>query len=328
MTPAAAFDTGGGTRYDKGKRNGRKKARGLYINTFNDAMKARFGRKTYRLSLDCGFTCPNRDGTAGVGGCIFCSAGGAGNFAGRGESLDEMLAAAKEKIKSKTRGDCRYIAYFQSFSNTYAPPEALRALFSGAIAREDIAALSIATRPDCLPPQTLALLAELNEKKPVWVELGLQTANDGTARRMNRCYPTAVYDAAVRALHERGLEVVTHIMLGLPGETRADMRETVRHAASLGTEGVKLHLTQVLKGTVLAGMYERGEFDVMPLEEYAALLCDLIERLPRETVLHRYTGDGDKKELLAPLWCGDKKRVLNYINGVFRERDVEQGSKY
>ena len=299
----------------------------MYINTFDRAMRERFGRKMYRLSLDCGFTCPNRDGTAGVGGCIFCSAGGAGNFAGRGDSLDEKLFAAKEKIRTKTGENCGYIAYFQSFTNTYAPLSALRELFSRAISRPDVAALSIATRPDCLPPETVDLLAELNEKKPVWVELGLQTANDGTARRINRCYPTAVYDEAVRALHESGIEVVTHIMLGLPGETREDMKNTVLHAGSLGAQGVKLHLTHVLKNTVLAQMYQRGEFNVLSLEEYADLLCDLIGYLPRETVVHRYTGDGDKKELLAPLWSGDKKRVLNYLHAEFVRRDVEQGRK-
>ena len=299
----------------------------MYINTFDSAMKKRFGKKMYRLSLDCGFTCPNRDGTAGVGGCVFCSAGGAGNFAGRGASTEEMIAAAKEKIRAKAGENCGYIAYFQSFTNTYAPLPVLRELFTAAIAREDIDALSVATRPDCLPPGTVALLAELNERKPVWVELGLQTANDETARRVNRCYPTAVYDEAVRALHESGIEVVTHIMLGLPGETRGDMNNTVLHVSALGAEGVKLHLTHVLKNTVLAQMYLQRAFDVLSFEEYADLLCELIGYLPRETVIHRFTGDGDKKELLAPLWSADKKRVLNDLHAEFARRNVEQGAR-
>lgn len=297
----------------------------MYINTFNDAMKRRFGRKMYRLSLDCGFTCPNRDGTAGAGGCIFCSGSGSGNFAGRGATLDEKIASAKERVRSKTDADCGYIAYFQSFTNTYAPAERLRELFSEAAGRDDILALSVATRPDCLPPVTLDLLAELNAEKPVWVELGLQTSNDGTARRINRCYPTEVYDRAVRLLRERGVEVITHIMFGLPGEDREDMLSTVRHAAAAGTQGVKLHLTHVNGNTVLAKMYRAGEYSPLSLEAYTDILCGALEHIPRETVIHRFTGDGDKKELIAPLWSGDKKRVLNYINREFARRDVTQG---
>ena len=300
----------------------------MYINTFNEAMRRRFGRKIYRLSLDCGFTCPNRDGTAGVGGCVFCSAGGAGNFAGKGASLDEKISAAKARVQSKTGADCGYIAYFQSFTNTYAPLPVLRELFSAAAERGDIDALSVATRPDCLPPETVALLAELNRKKPVWVELGLQTANDGTAGRINRCYPTEVYDRAAGELQKNGLEVIAHIMFGLPGEERADMLNTVRHAAAVGMQGVKLHLTHVLENTPLAQAYRNGEYAPLSLEEYADILCEALEYIPRETVIHRFTGDGDKKELLAPAWSGDKKRVLNYINRTFRERDVEQGCKF
>ncbi len=304
------------------------KAAEMYINTFNDAMRRRFGRKMYRLSLDCGFTCPNRDGTAGVGGCIFCSGSGAGNFAGKGATLDEKITAAKERVKNKTDKDCGFIAYFQSFTNTYAPTETLRALFTEAMEREDISALSVATRPDCLPAGTLGLLAELNRIKPVWIELGLQTSDDETAERINRCYPTAVYDRAVGQLREKGIEVVTHIMFGLPGEDRSDMMDTVRHAAAAGMQGVKLHLTHVTENTVLAGMYRRGEYRPLSMEEYADILCEALEYIPRETVIHRFTGDGDKKELIAPEWSGDKKRVLNYINRVFEEKDVTQGRKF
>ena len=297
----------------------------MYINTFNDAMKRRFGRKIYRLSLDCGFTCPNRDGSVGVGGCIFCSGSGSGNFAGRGVSLSEKIASAKETVRAKTDADCGYIAYFQSFTNTYAPVPALRELFSEAIGRDDICALSVATRPDCLPPETIDLLAELNGIKPVWVELGLQTSDDDTAKRLNRCCKTEVYDRAAGLLHANGIEVVTHIMFGLPGEDRSDMLSTVRHTAAVGAQGVKLHLTHVNENTVLADMYRAGEYSPLSLEEYTDILCEALEYIPRDTVIHRFTGDGDKKELVAPLWSGDKKRVLNYINRTFAERDVIQG---
>ena len=298
----------------------------MYIHTFDEEMKRRFGRKIYRLSLDGGFTCPNRDGTLGDRGCAFCSGQGSGNFAARGNTVGEQLADAKRRIAAKTGRDCGYIAYFQSFTGTYAPVETLRRLFSEGLAFPEIEALAVATRPDCLPPQTLALLTELNAVKPVWVELGLQTANDRTAAAMNRRYPTAVYDEAVAALHENGIEAVTHMILGLPGETEADMLETARHIADAGSEGIKLQLLHVLRGTRLAEAWRRGEFDVLSLEAYTDLLCKIIPRLPREMTVHRYTGDGDKKELLAPLWSADKKRVLNTLHRAFRDRDVEQGA--
>ncbi len=300
----------------------------MYLNTFDRAMRERFGKKMYRLSLDCGFTCPNRDGTAGTGGCIFCSAGGAGNFAGRGGSLDGMLAAAKERIRNKTGRDCGYLAYFQSFTNTYAPLETLRNLFCAAAEKEELEALSIATRPDCLQPETVSLLSELNRKKPVWVELGLQTVSNETAQRINRCYETEVYDKAVSELRKNGIEVIPHIMLGLPGEGPEEMRATVRHVAAQRVDGVKLHLTHVLKNTPLAEQYRQGTFRTLSFEEYRDLLCELIEFLPRETVIHRFTGDGDKRELLAPLWSADKKRVLNDLNRAFLIRDVEQGRRF
>ncbi|MBR1810205.1 MAG: TIGR01212 family radical SAM protein [Clostridia bacterium] len=298
----------------------------MYINTFNAAMQKRFGKKMYRLSLDYNFGCPNRDGAVGVGGCVFCSQPGAGNFAGRGETLDEKLTAAKEKIAAKAGGDCGYIAYFQSYTNTYAPIETLREIFTQAAEHPAVDALSIATRPDCLPPETLALLAEINRKKPIWVELGLQTANEATAAYINRCYPLPVYDAAVRELHARGVEVVTHMILGLPRETEEDMLHTARHIAAVGSEGIKLQLLHVLKNTRLAEDFAKGAFDVLSMEAYADILCAILPTLPRDMVIHRYTGDGDKRELIAPLWSGDKKRTLNYINRILKERDITQGS--
>ena len=297
----------------------------MYINTFDRAMRERFGRKMYRLSLNYPFTCPNRDGTCGTGGCIFCSGAGAGNFAGDGENLAEKLRNAEARIKAKATGDCGYIAYFQSFTNTHAPISTLRKIFTEAIEHPRISAMAIATRPDCLPDDVLSLLAELNRMKPVWVELGLQTSNDRTAERINRCYPTVVYDEAVRNLHSIGIEVITHIILGLPGETKEDMKNTVRHAVEQKTDGIKLHLMHVLKNTKLEELYRAGDFKTLSLEEYTDILCELIPLIPKETVIHRYTGDGDKRELVAPLWSGDKKSVLNYINKAFRDRNIIQG---
>lgn len=300
----------------------------MFVNTFHYAMSRRFGKKMYRLSLDCGFTCPNRDGSKGVGGCAFCSSAGAGNFAGKGVDLDQRLQQAQEKIAAKAGHACGYIAYFQSHTNTYAPLPVLENLFTEAIDNEKIEALSIATRPDCLPPEVLDLLESLNRRKPVWVELGLQTANDHTAKKLNRCYPTSEYDRAVSDLHARGLEVITHLILGLPGETLADMEKSVRHAVSLGSEGMKLHLLHILRHTELEKMYLAGLYRPFEREEYIDLICRLLPLIPRETVIHRMTGDGDKKELIAPLWSADKKKVLNALNKELERRDIVQGCAY
>ena len=300
----------------------------MFVNTFNHAMHVRFGKKMYRLSLDCGFTCPNRDGSKGVGGCAFCSSAGAGNFAGKGESLEIRLQKAQARIEKKTGASCGYIAYFQSHTNTYAPLPVLKNLWEEAAALDKIEAISIATRPDCLPPAILDLLAQINRRKPVWVELGLQTANDRTAEALNRCYPTTLYDKAVRELHERGIEVITHLILCLPGENFSDMEASVRHAVSLGSEGLKLHLLQVLKNTELERWYCSGQYRPPEMEAYLDLLCRLLPLIPRETVIHRMTGDGDKKELVAPLWCADKKKVLNALQRTLRQRDIVQGSEY
>lgn len=298
----------------------------MYINTFNEAMKRRFGKKMYRLSLDYSFGCPNRDGTAGYGGCIFCSSSGAGNFSGRGDTLESKIISAKERIKSKTDESTGFIAYFQSYTNTYAPKEVLEKLFTEAARRTDIEAISIATRPDCLPCDIIDLLAEVNKIKPVWVELGLQTADDKTAKAINRCYPTALYDSAVLKLHENNIEVITHVIIGLPSETTEDIKNTIRHIVKMKTDGVKLHLLHVLKNTKLEQMYNANEFDTLSLEEYTNILCEIIPMLPAETVIHRFTGDGDKKELVAPLWSADKKRTLNYINKAFKDSNIRQGS--
>ena len=298
----------------------------MYYYSLNEYLKQTFGEKVYKLSLDGGMTCPNRDGTLDTRGCIFCSAGGSGEFAAeRGKSVAAQIEEAKRRITAKS--DCRrFIAYFQPFSNTYAPVERLRALFEQAMAPDDIAALSVATRPDCLGDDTVALLAELNRQKPVWVELGLQTIHAKTARYIRRGYNLSVYDDAVQRLHAVGVQVITHVILGLPGESREEILQSVRYAGER-SDGVKLQLLHVLKGTDLQKNYEAGRFSVLSMEAYIDLICDCVEILPRDTVIHRLTGDGDKRLLVAPLWSADKKRVLNAINRAFLERNIEQGKK-
>jgi len=280
--------------------------------TLSSYLLRRFGQKLYKLSLDGGMTCPNRDGTIGYGGCIFCR-DGSGAFAQRQcENIHHQIEQAKGQVAAKNRSD-KYIAYFQSYTNTYAPVEYLRELFCAVTEREDIAVLDIATRPDCLGDDVIALLSELNQTKPVWVELGLQTSNEDTAKLIGRGYQLAVYDDAVRRLHNAGIEVITHMIIGLPGESIEDMERTVRHITAAGSDGIKLQLLHVLRGTPLAQMYSEGKVKVMELEEYARTVAHLISLLPRGMVVHRITGDGARSELIAPLWSLDKKRVLGAI---------------
>ena len=279
----------------------------------NQYYRERFGCKVYKLSVDAGFTCPTRDGTLGHGGCIFCSAKGSGEFAATGDDLRQQLEQAKTRVHFKA-GQGKYIAYFQAFTNTYAPVEHLRALYAAAMEPEDIVGLAIGTRPDCLPREVVELLAELNKIKPISVELGLQTIHDSTARYIRRGYPTEVYDDAVRRLKGAGLEVVTHIILGLPGESSQMAVETTRHAVELGTDGVKFHLLHVLRGTALEQDYLSGRFRCLELEEYAYWLKNCLSVLPPQVVVHRITGDGAKGDLIAPLWSANKKAVLAYLN--------------
>lgn len=284
-----------------------------------------FGRKLYKLSIPGGTTCPNRDGTKGFGGCIFCSEGGSGEFTPDASlPVEAQLELAKRRVAGKIREEpdaAQFIAYFQSFTATYAPLDVMRARFFAAARWPQTAVVDIATRPDCLPPQTLDLLAELRREKPVWVELGLQTANDATAARLRRGYETTVYLDAVRALHACGIDVVTHVILGLPGETRDDMRRTVETLNAAGTDGVKFQLLHVLRGTAL----ERTAYAPLTMEAYIDLLLDCIAHLQSSVVVHRLTGDGDKRLLIAPAWSADKKRVLNAIRRAMRERGVRQG---
>ena len=273
----------------------------------NRYLRERFGEKVYKLALDGGMSCPNRDGTLGSGGCIFCSAGGSGDFAqGRCATVAEQLERAKGRIRSKTGAE-QFIAYFQSYTNTYAPVEYLETLFTEAISEPSVAALSIGTRPDCLPDEVVQLLARLNRRKPVWVELGLQTIHADTARLIRRGYGLSVYEDAVARLKDAGLTVIVHVILGLPGETREQMLQTIDYlGGDHRPDGVKLQLLHVLEGTDLAQLWRAGQVPVMEREEYYDLLCDCLRRLPPDMVIHRLTGDGPKRILLAPLWTGVK----------------------
>ena len=279
----------------------------------NEYLRERFGCKVYKIAINAGLTCPNRDGKLGFSGCIFCSAGGSGEFAGDASgSITEQIEEGKKLISSKIK-EGKFIAYFQAYTNTYAPVSTLRKVFSEAVNNEDIVALSIATRPDCLPDDVLDLLEELNRIKPVWVELGLQTIHKKTADYIRRGYDLDVYDNAVSELKKRGIEVITHVILGLPGEDMNMMKETVKYVCDHGTDGIKLQLLHVLKGTDLEKDYREGKFEVLTEDEYINILKECVKVIPETTVIHRLTGDGDKKILVAPLWSGDKKHMINRI---------------
>lgn len=295
----------------------------MYWNSLNEDLRRRYGRKVYKLALSSGCSCPNRDGTLDTRGCIFCD--GAGAFAETGD-IPAQLTAARRRVAAKAGKAPLFIAYFQSFTNTYAPAERLRGLYTAAMAPEDIVALSIATRPDCLPPEVLELLGELNRIKPVWVELGLQTIHPQSAAHIRRGYDLPVFDQAVRELKAAGITVVVHQILGLPGETEEMMAATARYIGASGADGIKFHLLHVLRGTDLAADWEAGRVACLDLEAYIAALEACLRSIPREMVVHRLTGDGAKRDLLSPLWSGDKKRVLNAIRNAFLRDDLEQGS--
>lgn len=283
-------------------------------NTFNSAMRKRFGCKVYKLALSGGMTCPTRDGTKGTRGCIFCSAKGSGDFAEpRCESITQQIENAKKAVERKNAGG-KYIAYFQDYTNTYASEEYLRGIFTEAISHPDIVALSIATRPDCLPYNIIKLLQELNTLKPVWVELGLQTIHPATARYIRRGYELEEYDEAMRNLKAAGIETIVHVIIGLPNETKEMMKATVQYVADSSADGIKLQLLHVLEGTDLAEDYRAGKFRTLELDEYADIIAECIALLPDNMVVHRITGDGAKRDLIAPLWSADKKRVLNTLN--------------
>lgn len=281
--------------------------------SLNQYLKNRFGTKVYKIALDGGFTCPNRDGTLGTRGCIFCSKGGSGDFAeSRKLSIYDQIEQGKRKVAGKIKNG-KYIAYFQAFTNTYASVERLESLYMQAIEHEDIVALSIGTRPDCLGEEVIELLERLNKIKPIFVELGLQTIHENTAKYIRRGYQLSVYDDAVRRLHKAGLNVVTHLIIGLPNETKDDMLKSVEYVCNI-TDGIKLQLLHILKGTDLEEQYNDGKIKVLTLDEYCDIICDCIKIIPKNVVVHRLTGDGAKKDLIAPLWSADKKNVLNTLN--------------
>lgn len=282
--------------------------------SLNNYLRDTFGEKVYKLSLNAGFTCPNRDGTIDTRGCIFCSKGGSGDFAESASlSITEQIESGKKRVQRKLKSG-KYIAYFQAFTNTYAPLDILREKFCEAIHHKDIVALSIATRPDCLGEDVLKLLAELNSIKPVFVELGLQTIHEESAKYIRRGYNLDVYDKAVENLKKTGVNIVVHIILGLPNETKVDMLESVKYVCDSGINGIKLQLLHVLKNTDLEQDYNAGKFKVLEFDEYLDIIKACVDLIPQNIVIHRLTGDGAKKDLIAPLWSADKKRVLNAIN--------------
>lgn len=287
--------------------------------SLNKYLRNTFGDKVYKISLNAGFTCPNRDGTIGTRGCIFCSAGGSGDFAESAYlSITEQIEQGKKRVKNKIKSG-KYIAYFQAYTNTYAPIEVLREKFYGAINHKDIVAISIATRPDCLGDDVIELLDELNKIKPVFVELGLQTIHKKSARYIRRGYELNIYDEAVEKLKKIKVNIVVHIILGLPGETKEDMLETVKYVCQSGINGIKLQLLHIIKGTDLEKEYLSGKVKPLEFEEYLDIIKSCVEIIPENIVIHRLTGDGAKKDLVAPLWSADKKRVLNSINKILSE---------
>lgn len=294
----------------------------MYINTLNEYLKKEYGIKVYKLALSTGSTCPNRDGKVGTGGCIFCD--GSGSFAGVG-SIKEQIEEAKLKVKDKVKAETKYIAYFQSFTNTYGDETYLESLFMEAITHPDILILSIATRPDSISENMYFILERLSKIKTVWIELGLQTIYEKTATYINRCFELSTYDTCIKRLKEIGVKVIVHQILGLPYEDKAMMIETSKYIGLSGADGIKLHLLHILKNTKLATIYEKEKFHILSLDEYIDILFECIKVLPKEVVIHRLTGDGDKRYLLAPLWSGDKKKVLNTINRELKLRDIVQG---
>lgn len=297
--------------------------------SLNRYLKEQFGEKVYKLALDGGMTCPNRDGKLGAKGCIFCSNGGSGEFAQkRCDDMHQQITLAKQRICEKSSAK-KFIAYFQSYTNTYAPVAYLKKLFMAAIAEPDIVVLSVGTRPDCLSEEIIQLLSELNQIKPVWVELGLQTIHMKTAEYIRRGYELPVFEDALRRLQLEKIHVITHVILGLPGETKDDMLQTIRYLAhEHRPDGIKLQLLHVLEGTDLARDYAAGKFATMEMEEYFRILFECIEELPEDVVIHRLTGDGPKKILIDPLWTGNKKRVMNEMKRQMDLQNIQQGKNW
>lgn len=294
--------------------------------SLNYFLRQKFGEKVYKISLDGGFTCPNRDGTISKSGCIFCSSRGSGDFTMKNKNLSLQFEDAKEMMQKKWRKG-KYIGYFQAYTNTYAPVEVLREKYNTILEKENVVGLAIATRPDCFPEDVLDLLDELNEKTYLWVELGLQTINEDTAKLINRGYALETYVNTVKELKKRNIDVVTHCILGLPGETKTDMLKTIDFIAKTNTQGIKIHLLHLLKDTPMVKLYEQGKLELMKKDDYVDLIVDCIERLPSDMVIHRLTGDGPRATLIGPWWSMNKWEVLNAIDDRLIERDTWQGKK-
>ena len=287
----------------------------------SDVLKQQYGEKVYKISLSSGCTCPNRDGKTGTRGCFFCSESGSGEYASAAGDIDVQIEEAKKRIRQKT--DARhFIAYFQSFTNTYGDAARLEKLYESVIRREDITILSIGTRPDCLGDEIMEMLERLNSIKPVWIELGLQTMHDTTAEAMNRGYLLPVFEEALTKLKSAGIEVIVHVIFGLPGETKEDMLQTIQYLAQLnpGPDGIKMHMLNILKGSILGQQYENNPFPLLTLEEYTDIVAESTRILPEKMVIHRMTGDGPGYLLIAPEWIRNKKKVLNTINRKMREQ--------
>ncbi len=299
----------------------------MRINTLSEHLKKEYGQKIYKLTLSSGLSCPNRDGTKGYGGCIFCSGGGAGEFAQcANDSIEVQIENAKLSMSSKAKDKDGYIAYFQPFSNTYGDIEYLRKLYTKVIDRNDIKILSIATRPDCLDDEKISLFSKLNKIKPVWIELGLQTIHEKTANYIRRGYPLEIYTDTANKLREEGITVITHLILGLPNESKADMINSAKLAGEY-SDGIKFHLLYVQKNTDLYEEYKKGYVRPLEKEEYIDILCECIRYLPEDVIIHRITGDCEKESLVAPLWSADKLRVMRDINNALYDRNVCQGEK-
>lgn len=293
----------------------------------NYFLREKFGQKVFKIPLDAGFTCPNRDGRVSRGGCVFCSARGSGDFAGSNEDLIKQFEEVKEMMQKKWSSG-KYIAYFQAYTNTYGDVDTLREKYYSVLNLDGVVGIAIATRPDCLGEDVLDLLEEIGRKKYIWVELGLQTIHEQTAEAINRGYKLDTYINAVRELKKRNIDVVTHVILGLPGETKADVLDTIDFVANTGTQGIKLHLLHILKQTKLAKLYDEGAVNIMSKDEYVELIVDCIQRLPEEMVIHRITGDGPRETLIAPMWSLKKWEVINAIEHEMMDRSTWQGEKY
>ena len=305
-----------------------KEWNGKRYHSLNYFLRDRFKEKVFKISLDGGFSCPNRDGTISKGGCLFCSESGSGDYAGDRElSITKQFCDIKEMMNKKWK-EGKYIAYFQAFTNTYAPVEELKRKYNEALKQEGVVAIAIATRPDCLQDEVLELLEEINKKFYVWVELGLQTVSDETARKINRGYKLEVYEDAIRRLKERNIDFVTHCIFGLPGETKEDMLRSVYYIAHSGSKGIKFHLLHLMKHTPMVKLYERGEREFLSQDDYIDLICKSIAMLPEDMVVHRLTGDAPRDLLIGPMWSLKKWEVLNAIDKALVDNEIYQGKDF